>query len=292
MNRIGFIGLGQMGGGIASHLVSRGNRLFVYDPDEAAMARLVKAGATKAASPQDVANRAETVIASLPSSAICREAALGETGILHGTKIRYYLETSTMGRVLAEELAERLGKRDIIMLDAPVSGGAAAGARGELTSIVAGPESAVATLKPVVGLYSTRIFHVGERQGAAQLVKLINNAILLFTTLVTYEGVAVAEQAGVDYSVLVDVLNASSGMSFVSKVILPRVLANPPVPSGKMGIFMKDIDLYRTEVDALGMKAEIAETLAGIAGKASRRPEHDFAPMLREYFRNSVSAYR
>ena len=285
MDPVGFIGLGMMGGAIAQALAERMVPLVVFDIDSDAMDRMLKQGASAAASPKEVADRCEIVFASLPSPAVCREVALGDAGITKGNHVRHYVETSTMGRVLAVELAAACAGRDIGFLDAPVSGGVEVARKGQLASIVSGSPTSFAAARPTIEGYSRVVFELGPNAGDAQLAKLINNAIAIFGILVTFECMAVADQAGLDKVLLIDVINASTGSNFATRSIIPgSLLTDQPLPVGKIAIFKKDVETYLDEARRLGVQPPAAEFLTKLAAKACRSADMDVVPSLRNFF--------
>lgn len=285
MQSTGFLGLGMMGGAIAQRLLGEGVKLVGYDPDAKAMDRFCRAGGVVASSPREVADRAELVFASLPSQGICRQVALGESGVANGDAIKYYVETSTMGAGLAKDINGALADRQIEMIDAPVSGGATAAAEGRLSAIVAGSPPAVAAVHPVIDLYASRVFHVGQTVGSGQLVKLINNSITIFGLLITFEALSVGDAAGIDRATLIDVINASSGQNFASRVIIPEgLLADSRKRTGHMGTFAKDVTAYLDEARRLGLELKIAPVLIELAKALAVDPNDDVAPTLEAYF--------
>src|SRR5579885_2348278 len=120
---IGFIGLGNMGAPMAKRLIAAGHKLVVYDTRNDAVAPLVALGAQLASSPQDVADRVETVMASLPSLAVSQKVALGEGGVIHGKRVKRLVDLSTTGSRVAAEPFNALAQKNLVPLDRPVSGG-------------------------------------------------------------------------------------------------------------------------------------------------------------------------
>src|SRR5579872_3326090 len=134
---IGFIGVGRMGGPMAARLIAAGHELTIFDQAEAAMAPLVAAGARRARSPAQVASAAEIVFASLPTPDVVQNVALGEDGILHGNKVRIFVDLSTTGPRIAAAVSAGLGAAGRIrMADAPVSGGVSGATNGTLAVMV------------------------------------------------------------------------------------------------------------------------------------------------------------
>ena len=114
---IGFIGLGNMGAPMAKRLIEAGHKLVVYDTRNDAVAPFVALGAQLASSPQDVADRVETVMASLPSLPISKKVALGEGGVIHGKRVKRFIDLSTTGSRVAAEIFMELAKKNIVQID-------------------------------------------------------------------------------------------------------------------------------------------------------------------------------
>src|SRR6266446_10451198 len=138
---IGFIGLGKMGFPMARRLVEAGHQLVVFDQRKEAVDGLVALGAQAASSPKDVADRAETVLASLPSLQASFEVATGESGVIEGERVKRFVDLSTVGSHMAVRIHDLLAKRNIVQLDSPVSGGVGGAEKGTLAVMVSGPRS-------------------------------------------------------------------------------------------------------------------------------------------------------
>ena len=157
---IGFIGLGNMGQPMARRLIEAGHKLVVYDTRNDAVAPLVALGARLASSPQDVADRAETVMASLPSLAVSEKVSLGEGGVIHGKRVKRLIDLSTTGSRTAIKIADALMKKNIVQIDCPVSGGVGGAAKGTLAVMVSGPKADVDAVKDVLAVFGT-VFVIG-----------------------------------------------------------------------------------------------------------------------------------
>jgi 3-hydroxyisobutyrate dehydrogenase-like beta-hydroxyacid dehydrogenase len=260
---IGFIGLGNMGSVFAGRLLDAGRRVIVFDTRDSATAPLAERGAARAASVREVADNTETVLASLPTPPVVREVALGADGLVHGAKIRTFIDLSTSGPRTAAEIAARLGERHIASLDAPVSGGVAGAKKGTLAIMVSGPRAAFDAFDPLLKTFG-RTFFIGEKPGSAQMMKLANNLIAATTLAITCEAVALGEKAGLDPKIMVDVLNVSTGRSSASEDKFPRAILPRSFNAGfTTGLSLKDVRLCLEEAEALGMST--------IVGHAARR---------------------
>jgi 3-hydroxyisobutyrate dehydrogenase-like beta-hydroxyacid dehydrogenase len=218
---IGFVGLGQMGRPMSRRLLAAGHALVVHDARAEAMDALVAEGAEAAGSPAEVAARAEAVLVSLPTPQVVRAVALGPGGLIQGGALRTYVDLSTTGQPVAIEVAEALAERGIVTLDAPVSGGVRGAANGTLAVMVAGPAAALERLRAVLAVFG-RVFHVGERPGLGQLMKLANNYLSATAIVATAEAVVLGVKGGLDPVTMLDVINASTGRNTASEDKFPR----------------------------------------------------------------------
>src|SRR5712672_3994796 len=161
---IGFIGLGNMGGPMSRRLVEAGHKLTVFDTRKEAMDKLVAMGAQAASSPKDVADRAETVLASLPSLQASLEVATGASGVIEGKRARRFVDLSTVGSAMAVRIHDLLRKRSIVQLDSPVSGGVGGAEKGTLAVMVSGPRAEFEAIKPALEMIG-KVFFIGEKPG-------------------------------------------------------------------------------------------------------------------------------
>src|SRR5512139_3743368 len=192
---IGFIGLGNMGQPMVRRLIEAGHKLVVYDTRNDAVAPLVALGAQVASSPQDVADRVETVMASLPEPQVVAKVAVGEGGVLQGKRIKRFVDLSTTGARMAATIAAGLAKRDIVQIDSPVSGGVAGAMKGTLAVMVSGPKAEIDLLKDALAVFG-KVFIIGEKPGMAQTMKLANNFLSATAMAATSEAVVMGVKAG------------------------------------------------------------------------------------------------
>jgi hypothetical protein len=147
---IGFIGLGKMGFPMARRLIEARHALVVFDTRREAVDRLVALGAQAASSPKDVADRTETVMASLPSLQASLEVATGAGGVIEGKRVKRFVDLSTVGSQMAVRIHDLLAKRNIVQIDCPVSGGVGGAEKGTLAVMVSGPRADFEALKPAL----------------------------------------------------------------------------------------------------------------------------------------------
>ncbi|HKS85365.1 MAG TPA: NAD(P)-dependent oxidoreductase [Pseudolabrys sp.] len=248
---IGFIGLGNMGQPMARRLIEAGHKLIVYDTRNDAVAPLVALGAQLASSPADVADRAETVMASLPSLQISEKVALGEGGIIHGKRVRRFIDLSTTGSRVAARIADALAKKNIVQIDSPVSGGVGGARKGTLAVMVSGPRAEIELVKDVLSIFG-RVFVIGERPGMAQTMKLANNFLSATAMAATSEAVAMGVKAGLDPAVMIDVINAGSGRTTASDGKFPQAILPRTFDYGfTTALMLKDVRLCAEEAKGL-----------------------------------------
>jgi len=254
---IGFIGLGNMGAPMARRLIAAGHKLTAYDTRSEPVQDLVKLGAAAATSPRNVADRVETVMASLPSLQISEAVALGPDGVIHGKRIKRFIDLSTTGSRAAIKIAAGLTEKNIVQIDCPVSGGVGGAAKGTLAVMVSGPKADVGAVKDALAVFGT-VFVIGEKPGMAQTMKLANNVLSATTMAATAEAVAMGVKAGLDAAVMIDVINAGSGRSRASDQKFPQSILPRTFNYGfATGLMLKDVRLAVAEAKELGVPNEV-----------------------------------
>ncbi len=258
---IGFIGLGKMGFPMARRLIEAGHRLVVFDQRKEAVEKLLALGAQATSSPKDVANRTETVLASLPSLQASLEVATGSGGVIEGKRVRRFVDLSTVGSHMAVRIHELLANKNIVQLDSPVSGGVGGAEKGTLAVMVSGPHSEFETIRPALAVIG-KVFFIGEKPGSAQTMKLANNLLSATAVVATSEAVVMGVKSGLDPNVMIDVINAGSGMNTASRDKFPRAILPRSFDFGfATGLMVKDVRLCLEEAKALGLSMEVAEAV-------------------------------
>jgi 3-hydroxyisobutyrate dehydrogenase-like beta-hydroxyacid dehydrogenase len=251
---IGFIGLGHMGQPMASRLANAGFPLVVADTSSAARDALVRAGAISCAAAREVADAADIIFASLPTPAVVRQVALGEDGVVHGRRMKLFVDLSTTGPLVAAEVARGIaaaGRAEV--LDCPVSGGVAGAAKGTLTLMAAGSASALKLAGPVLQHLGT-LRLCGHTPGHGQMVKVINNLLSVVAMAASSEAVVLAERAGLDPKLMFDVINVSSGASNASQTKVPKHILPRTYDFGfATALSQKDVRLCLDQAEALGV---------------------------------------
>jgi 3-hydroxyisobutyrate dehydrogenase-like beta-hydroxyacid dehydrogenase len=259
---IGFIGIGNMGQPMARRLIEDGHKLVVYDTRNDAVAPLVALGAQLASSPADVADRVETVMASLPEPAIVAKVATGAGGVIEGKRIKRFVDLSTTGSRVAAEIAAALAKKNIVQIDSPVSGGVTGANKGTLAVMVSGPAADIETVKDALSVFG-KVFVVGGKPGMAQTMKLANNFLSATAMAATSEAVVMGVKAGLDPAIMVDVINAGSGRNTASTDKFPKAILPRSFDLGfATALMLKDVRLCLEEAKALGVPNDVMSAVA------------------------------
>ncbi|GAA4341398.1 NAD(P)-dependent oxidoreductase [Pigmentiphaga soli] len=263
---VGFIGIGRMGGPMATRLLDAGHRVCVYDSSPQAMQALAARGAQAAASPRGVGDVAETVFLSLPNPDIVHQVALGKDGLIEGSAVRRVADFSTIGPRVAGIVARALAQRDIAYADAPVSGGIAGATKGTLAVMVSCPKAVYAELQPLLATFG-KLFHLGEGAGQAQTMKLANNLLAASAIVITSEAMVMGVKAGLDPRVMLEVFNNGTGRNSATQDKFPRSVLPGTFDFGfATGLSYKDVRLCVDEAESLGVPmvagAAVREMLA------------------------------
>ena len=280
---IGFIGVGRMGLPMASRLIDAGHRLVAFDTQGQALGAIAAKGAKPVASPAAVAAEAEIVMTSLPRPEIVREVALGEGGIIQGSRVKVFADLSTTGPRMAREIAAALGKRGIVAIDAPVSGGVKGAEKGTLAVMTSGPQAECETLRPILQAIG-KVFYIGAEPGMGQMMKLINNLLSATATAATSEAVVLGVKAGLDPRVMIDVINAGSGRNTASEDKFPRAILPRSFDYGfALGLMAKDVNLCIAEADALQVPMWIGNAVKQmwLYGLGQGGPDQDFTELIK-----------
>ncbi|AXS84775.1 3-hydroxyisobutyrate dehydrogenase [Marinobacter sp. Arc7-DN-1] len=243
MATITFIGLGNMGGPMASNLIKAGHEVTVFDLSKDAVAALVSEGAKTADTAHEAANGAECVITMLPAGQHVEAVYLGDDGLLAnlpaGTLV---IDSSTIAPETARGVAEAAKAKDIPFLDAPVSGGVGGARAGALTFICGGAEETFSKAKPILEAMGKNIFHAGEH-GSGQVAKICNNMLLAILMAGTSEALALGVKNGLDPAVLSEIMKQSSGGNWALNVYnpWPGVMEGVPASRGYEGGFLVNL---------------------------------------------------
>jgi 3-hydroxyisobutyrate dehydrogenase-like beta-hydroxyacid dehydrogenase len=280
---IGFIGVGRMGQPMASRLIAAGHAIVAYDIQGQALSAIANKGAATATSAAEVASRAEIVMASLPVPAVVEEVAVGKDGISSGSRVKTFLDLSTTGPRVAKAIAAKLAERGITAIDAPVSGGVAGAVKGTLAVMTSGPKPVCEGLRPMLEAIG-KFFYIGPEPGMGQMMKLLNNLLSATSTAATSEAIVLGVKAGLDPTVMIDVINAGSGRTTASEDKFPRAILPRSFDFGfALGLMTKDVKLCLDEAEAQGVPMWIGQAVKQIwqYGLAQGGPDQDFTEIIR-----------
>jgi 3-hydroxyisobutyrate dehydrogenase-like beta-hydroxyacid dehydrogenase len=268
---------------MASRLLRDNHDVVAFDTRGDALERVVALGARSATSAQEVADRAETVLASLPTPGVSLEVATGPAGVIEGARVRRYVDLSTVGSQMAVRIHAMLARRNIVAMDSPVSGGVGGAEKGTLALMVSGPRDQFDLVRTTLEALGRPVY-VGDKPGAAQTMKLANNILAANVLAATAEVVVMGVKAGLDAGVMIEVLNAGSGATSASRDKFPRAILPRTFDYGfATGLMLKDVRLYLDEARALGVPAEVAETIGRLWEALARDegPDSDFTAVIK-----------
>jgi 3-hydroxyisobutyrate dehydrogenase len=244
--RIGFIGIGIMGAPMAGHIAAAGYPLAVYDIDRIKAEALaeVQKGIVVAESPRALAEISDIVVTMLPSGIYVRDVVLGSNGVIEGLHSGgLVLDTSSSQPWLTIETAKTLAGAGIDMVDAPVSGAQIGAQTAQLVFMVGGEKESVGRVMPLFQVMGKNMFHLGP-VGSGHAMKCINNLITSVTFMATTEGLTLGKQFGLDPGAMVDVLNLSTGMSWISQTHFKQRIFNRAFDDPfQLELMVKDIGI-------------------------------------------------
>ncbi len=250
--RIGYIGLGAMGRPMAVNITEAGHDVVVFDLNENQTKILAQRGASVARSPKEVADEADYVLTCLPSIAAAEAVALGKDGVIAGSRAKAFVNMGTTGSAFARSTAEAMNAAGKAYLDAPISGGPPGAEAGTLGVMCSGDRSTFEALKDnALEAISAKLVYLGEKPGAAQVMKLVNNIIFFGNVAVAMEALTLGAKAGLSAEQMLEVINASSGRNTATEWLIPNHVLNRAFDFGGANyIIAKDLDLWRQEVEA------------------------------------------
>ena len=265
---VGFLGLGAIGAPMAAHLARRG-RLTVWNRTASRATEFAaRYGAEAVATPREAA-AADVVITCLSTSADVASLLDGPDGLLAGLRPGALLLDCTSGDpATSRRIAARLAEGRIAFADAPVSGGTNGAEAGTLTVMVGAEPAVFERARPVLEAFSRRVEHVGPI-GAGDALKAVNNAFLALNILALGEGLVALAKVGVAPRVALDVINASSGRSFVSEVLVPeRVLTGSWPRAFRLALLDKDVAIAAGLLAQAGVAGPLVERVSSLLGQA------------------------
>ncbi len=252
--KVGFIGVGNMGGPMCRNIVKRSNhQVTVFDLNAAAVKSCTDLGATAAKSVADVTRGADVVMTSLPMPKDVEAVTLGDNGILATIgKGQTYIDLSTNAPSMVKRIGAAMAAKGIAMLDAPVSGGTTGAEAATIAIMVGGDRKVFDDALPVLQSFSANVIHMGEL-GTGTVAKLVNNMLAFCNAAAAAEGLMLGVTAGLDPKKLIQVIANSSGNSNALKNISERALSGEFSPSFALNLAYKDLHLALELGDELGV---------------------------------------
>jgi 3-hydroxyisobutyrate dehydrogenase-like beta-hydroxyacid dehydrogenase len=250
--KVGVIGLGSMGMGAALNLVRKGHEVTGCELRETAREELGRAGGAPVASPAEMPADLDAVIVFVVNAAQTTEALFGPDGcaarLAAGSLV---LCCTTVAPEYARTLEGRLAERGVLLLDAPVSGGAGAARAGTMTVMASGSAAAFDKAQPVLDAIAQRVWHLGDAAGVGSTVKMVNQLLAGVHIAAAAEAMALGIRAGANPQTLFDVITTSAGNSWMFQNRVPHILAGDDTPLSSVNIFVKDLGIVLDQARAL-----------------------------------------
>ena len=269
--KIGFIGLGNVGGKLSGSLLRNGHKLIVRDLDHALVEQLLAKGAESASSAKDVAERCDVIITCLPSPAACSLVMEADNGVIAGlSEGKVWMEMSTTDQAEVARIGALVSAKGAMPIDCPVSGGCHRADTGNI-SIFAGCErKAFDIVLPLLTTMGRRVIHTGEL-GSASILKVITNYLATAHLAALSEAWVVAKKMGMDMNVSYEAIKASSGTSFVHETESQVILNGSRDISFTMDLVLKDISLFHQLAEQHDIPLEISPLLIDIFKDGQQR---------------------
>jgi 3-hydroxyisobutyrate dehydrogenase-like beta-hydroxyacid dehydrogenase len=281
--QLGFVGLGHMGGPMAGRLIDAGHRLTVYDIREEAVTPLIARGAQRADSSRAVADASDIVFFSLPEPKDVHGEALGSAGAVAGKRAKIVVDLSTTGPRTTALVVAGLAERGIAPVDAPVSGGVAGATKGTLAVMASGPHALIERVRPLLAIFG-KVFHVGERPGMGQAMKLCNNILSATSMAVTAEAMVMGVKAGLDPKLMLEIINSGTGRNTATENKFPNEVITRRFTQGfTTGLMYKDVRLCLEEAEALQVPMWVGSAVRMMwqLANSERGPQSDFTEIVR-----------
>ena len=260
---VGIIGVGNMGGAMALRLLELGHDVGVCDIDPEREAEAVHHGARAFSTPAALARAHGVVIVAVVDAAQCEDALFGSDGAVSGAASGHcVLLCPTIGPASTESLAARLAERGIDCIDAPMSGGPARARAGSMSLMVACADAMFAAHEALIGALSSSVFRVGTRLGDGARTKLVNNLLAAINLAGAAEALALAERLGLDPARTLDVIEQSSGQSWIGSDRMRRAIFGDLAPRAHTTLLAKDTTLALAMAEDAGFDPALGRAAA------------------------------
>lgn len=250
---IGFIGLGIMGRGMTRNLLKAGFEVYVWNRTGTRMEELAKDGAKPTSSPADLAAKCDLIITCVSDTPDVEQVILGDNGVIHGAKSgAIVIDMSTISPKATREIAAKLAEKEVMMLDAPISGGSEGAAKGTLSIMVGGDAQAFERAMPAFEAMGKTITHMGGT-GSGQMTKLVNQALVVVNMLAAGEALLLAQAGGLDLEKAVQAIGGGAAGSWMWNNRGPQVIARDWRPGFTIDLQQKDLRLVLESAQELGV---------------------------------------
>ena len=259
MEKIGFIGLGNMGAPLAERLLKK-YQLVVYDLDENNIKYFTDKGALACSNPAELALQTSRIFLCLPTSTIVEKVVNGDNGLIKSAKKDTYIIDMTTGEPeITRKISIALKQKDINFIDAPVSGGPKGANQGNIAIMVGGTEDQFSTIKPIMDDISSNIFYAGEI-GSGHSIKAGNNLLNLICRMATFEVISMLVKDGVEPEKAVNIIQKSSGRNYATEITLPdNILSGKMIQGFSTGLMKKDAGVATKIADANQVKIPLGK---------------------------------
>ena len=269
--KVGFIGLGNVGGKLAGSLLRNKFDLTVRDLDQNLTKSFIDLGAKFANSPKELAEQVDLIITCLPSPQICAEVMEGKDGILNGlSENKIWLEMSTTDESEVKRIGKMVIDKNAIPLDGPVSGGCHRAATGNISIFVGGERDAFEKILPALSVMGRKVLHTGEL-GTASILKVITNYLASVHLVALGEAWTVAKKSNLDLSKTYKGIEVSSGNSFVHETESQVILNGSYNINFTMDLVLKDTGLFNDLANKLNASLEISPKIVEIFKDAQKK---------------------
>jgi 3-hydroxyisobutyrate dehydrogenase len=251
--KLGFIGLGIMGRGMARNLLKAGYAVTVWNRTASRVDELVEAGAVAAGSPAELAAKADVIFVCVSDTPDVEEVVLGDEGVIHGIQEgALVLDTSTISPSATRAIAARLAEKGAHMLDAPISGGSEGAEQGTLSIMIGGEATQVERAMPYLRAMGNTITHIGDH-GAGQMAKLVNQILVVGNTIAMSEALLFAQAGGLDLRKTLDAVIPGAAGSWMLSNRGPQILDRDWRPGFMIDLQQKDLRLVLEAADQLAV---------------------------------------
>ena len=279
--KVGFIGLGNVGGKLANSLLRNGFDLMVRDLDESLTESFASKGAKVVKSPKELTQKTDLIITCLPSPSVCSEVMESVDGVIKGlSKNKIWLEMSTTDESEVKRIGKLVQSKGAIALDGPISGGCHRAATGNISIFVGGERNAFEKILPVLSVMGRKILHTGNL-GSASVLKVVTNYLASVNLIAIGEALTVAKKANMDLKTTYEAIKISSGNSFVHETESQVILNGSYNINFTMDLVVKDMSLFNNLSKKGNVSLEISPIVLNIFKEGQKKyGSRAWSPMI------------